>query len=230
MSKAQDTCVKFIDTLSTCFEYFKNGQEIIKYIRETPSEEFGKELSQSLSKFASSILIVMNSDNVPTNAQIKFLDDVHLFKDKLHLKVFKPENKKTKKVIVKHLSKLLAVSLEFLAPEDSGFLDPPEAEVPTGLNLPTGFNPMDLMGNSQLTEMFTKNKELGSMVEKMTNKLMENKVDPMQLLGSMMSGDVNNEFVKGLFVDVENDMKSMDKDKLQEITKNIESVIKKPIV
>ena len=232
MSKLNKSCISFIDTLKTSFGYFKNHTEIKDHIDSIDEKTLGKDISESLFKYTTNILDIVNSDSLPSSADLKFLDSVTLFDKKLSLKLFKPENKKTKKVIVKHLSNMLAASFEFT----SGSMLPQlsydssrtrDADSPLVIPNFSGINPMELMNNSKLTDMFSNDAELSSVVDKMTKKLVDSDIDPMQLLGNLMSGDINNPKVKDLIAGVQDDIKGMDKEKLEGIAKGITGMMQK---
>lgn len=220
--------LEFVETLSK-FTYFTNkALPIMDYIKECETEDLGRGISNSLFSYTTDILNIVNSDKVPSNADVKFLEKITLFNKTLNLKDFKSENRKTKKVIVKHLSNLLAVSFKYAESDvmNKSFENLMKS-VTVDSQLPANFNPMEMMNDGKLMDMFSQNNELTSIVNKMTTKLMDSKVDPMQLLGSIMSGNTQSGVLQSLFSDIENDIKNMDKDKLKDITKDLESIIKK---
>lgn len=220
--------VDFLDILKKSFPYFQDHEKVSEYLNKNTEEIIGQGVSDSLFEYTTNILDIVNSDKVPSSIQVKFIEKIELFSGLLHLKVFKSENRKTKKVIVKHLSNLLAASFKYAKASifNSSF-DKILKSNNSDTVFPPNLNPMELMSDGKLMDMFSQNTELSSMVTRMTSKLMESKVDPMQLLGSIMSGNTQSGVVKDLFSDIENDIKKMDPEKLEGITKGIDDIISK---
>jgi hypothetical protein len=219
----------FVDVLKKSFSYFTDYDKVKEYIDGCEEESFGSQVSSSLFSHTSSILDIVNSERVPSNTQVKFIEKVSLFGDTLHLKSFKSENRKTKKVIIKHLSNLLAASFKYAEASilNSSFDKLLKGSGVDETQIPKGLNPMELMNDSKLMNMFSENSELSSIINKMTTKLLDSKVDPMQLLGSIMTGNTQTGVLKDLFSDIEADIKEMDPTKLNEITNGIDNIISK---
>lgn len=202
---------KFIDTLET-FEYF-DAAPVRTWLKDKDEETVGQELSKNLSKYISNVLDIVNSDKVPSNAQVRFLDDITLFGGTLNLGSFKAENRKTKRAIVKHLSNILAMSLQY------------SNTIPESMPV----NPMALMSDPKIMDMFKSNGELSSIVKKMTDKLVSSKVDPASLLTSIMTGQSsgNDDFLKDMFSEIESDIKKIKPEDMNDITSNFEHLIGK---
>ena len=210
----KESCIKFIDVLAS-FDYYKDAEskKVRDFINKASEKgELGTDLT-SLLPFTKNILEITASNKVPSNVQVKFLDSVKLFGDTLCLRTFKSENRKTKKIIIKHLSNIIAnlFSTTGTIPKELEYILQNDEEIESSVDSVLG--------------MFQGNEELNGIVEKMTRKLTSGDMDPMQLLSSIMIGDTDNSKIQELIGDVKEDFEKMDKTKLEGINESITKVL-----
>jgi hypothetical protein len=208
MTDLKQLCVSFITTLST-FEYFKDSTRLLEYINAQDASVLGNGMAPLIA-FMPEILNIINSEQPQSNKKFKFLESITLFDGQLKLDIFKNENKNTKKAIVKHLSNLLAASYEYTKNEFSSSVLPQ-------------FEGKSMEG---MIDVIQKSECLSGIIDKFSNKLTSSEIDPMQLLSSLMSGDINNSAVKGLIDEVQSDISKMDAKDIERLTAQIGSFMK----
>ena len=212
MSKLKSTCISFVKTLGN-IDYFKETESLLEYIESVEEATLGKDNVYTLYKHLPCILELVNSEDVPGNKKFNFLNEVSLFNGKLKLELFKTENKKTKKALVKHLSNILKHSFEFT---DSFPIDQS-----------TFSNPMQLASNEEVLDTIKNNKSLANIVENLTNKLTNDNIDPLKLMSSIMTGDMSDSTIQGILTTVQNDISKIDKSELDAITSQFEKFVTK---
>ncbi len=201
-SDLKTSCKSFIESLKGTFDYFKNSEYIIEYINDTSDEELGTEIYKMLVPFNNEITNLLNTSN-QKNAHFKFLEKIVLFK-LLNLRDFKSENKKTKISLVKHLVKLLSVSTNFVNIE---LLESVGTEI-----------------TDQLTSLFNESPQLNNLVEKLTNKVKNDNINPMELLGSLVTGNTGgsgSSSIQELMSEIKTDISKINKNDLEGMTKNL---------
>lgn len=156
------------------------------------------------------------------NNDFKFLNDIVLFNGKLKLDVFKAENKNTKKSIVKYLSNIYLSTMPLSKKSSSQDLVlfmtmsnlhkiPKEEASTSGLGLGAGI--------TDLNKILNDNPEVSNIAKKIMNQFQEEKINPMNLLTEMNSG--NSDTLNNLVESIKSDMENLDKSKLEDTSKQL---------
>lgn len=157
-----------------------------------------------LKPFEQLINEVVNTSGKIQSAKIKFLNNVVLFNGLLHFDIFEQENKATKIALIKYLHTIYLTA-------NIGFIDADKLDETWAQNLATYIDSIKQQSSKQITipkndknkndsyDLFSSlmsNPEILNMAQELTNDLESQKVDPMSLLGSLMSGKQDPKLTK----------------------------------
>lgn len=181
--------------------------------------EFINETHKALEAHEQSLLgVTMSTQKVRSN-QLEFLNEIELFGGKLKCSVFAAENKNTKKTLVKYLyniflSCVLSKNIAMGMSQDSlssiiaalTTTPPPQAveKPPAAKAVPSKSKkevPLDPLGG--LVQNLMGDGNIMKIAQDLSAKLQEQNKDPMSLLTSLMSGNVeDNNDLKNLMASV----------------------------
>lgn len=197
--------LEFIESIDASFGYInKESLETIKRLLDNTDENLMKDTASMLYKYAINITDITSKQKLKNN-DFKFMNEIVLFQNTLHLNKFKSENKSTKKVLVIHLNNLLAASIH---------------------TIDLSIENMDIKGISETIE---NNTILSNLVNTLTEKLTSKNVDITSLLGSLLTNPErakDNPAFKEIFDIVEKDIQKIDKDSLQDMTNDLMKMLK----
>ena len=206
---------------------------IRKYIKKlkNDNEEFStfiKYTTEHLGDYESKISAILFSNKKIKSSFYNFLNDVLLFNNLLHFKVFEDESKNTKKELIKYLYVIymstsflnLKVSTEESNPDKltqqlEDFICKIKQEAETTLKdddikvqLNNKRKDIDELSDAQLPmgnvmESLLDNKEIFNIATDISKKLNDQQINPMVMLSSLMSGNLENSPLQGLVEEIQ---------------------------
>lgn len=210
---------------------------------------FVKYTTEHLGSYESKISAILFSNKKIKSSFYNFLSEVLLFSNLLHFKVFENESKNTKKELIKYLYVIyMSTSFLHLKlnnnesnPDDltkqlEEFICKIKTEADTTLKdedikstknkiKDTNLNELNNLNNTSsypmnnVMESILGNKEIFNIATDISKKLNEQQINPMTMLSSLMSGNLENSPLQGLVEEiqqtVENKINSGEIDKSQ---------------
>ena len=195
--------LEFVDSIQASFSYINNLDDVRKLINES-DDTLMKSTANALYKYAMNITDVTSNQKLKNN-DFKFMNNIILFNQMLHLNKFRSENKSTRKVIAIHLNNLLASSIH---------------------TVDLSIQNMDIKGISETIE---NNSVLSNLVNTLTEKLTSGNIDISSLLGTLLTnpeGAKDNPAFKEIFDVVEKDIQKIDPSSLQDMTSDLMKMLK----
>lgn len=189
LEKVKDSYVEilrnFINELDVSFEYIENIKELKEYVKRMEedssfSDRQKEEYCKTIEKYDEKIYNIIYKK--AKTADFEIMNDMKLFEGKLEMKIFKDENKNTKKNLIKHINSLYMVTrmgeMETMVKENGG----------KGIEYPKEMEGVmkDIIGN----------KEIMNIAQTLTKEFEKEKIDPMSLLTSLMTGKGDNRINK----------------------------------
>lgn len=188
---------KFILELSTAFDYLKSSKYILEYLNNSNMADLELDLQTGLNQYKMQILLLSVKTTGLKNSDFKFLEKITIFK-LLNLNVFKSESKKTKMSIVKHLANIVVLLPQL-----------PETDIQ----------------NSGLPNLLGGNEQLNALAEKVMSQIQHDNINPMNLLGSLMSGNIEDTNLVSLLDTIKEDVSKIDKTELTKMVGNLQNVL-----
>lgn len=260
LTNLTETFARFVNELELSFEYIKE-EERVKLLELTTLESFKNNpenlgnLNSTLEKFSEEICKVQFAKGKISSNDYSFLKNITLF-DFFSFEPFLTENKNTKRSIVNYLYSFYIFSsasdnnqkaLEMIESLQKNILENVSSsssskkqkknknELGDLSNLTKNLrkNPGAMNDVGKLVSDLMGNKEIMSIANDVSKQFQENKIDPTQLMSSLMSGDMNNPQLKSIFENVSSTIEqkisdgSIDKDALEDQTNSIMSKIAK---
>lgn len=211
-------------------------------------EEFNTFIDQthsSLSQFQSNLTYIMTTKQKLKTLDFSFLDDICLFQDLLHFKIFSIENKNTKRSIVKYLYNICMFCVIFKFGTSPNSI--PQEQILNFISLNnqqhkndispqktkpkkhyTKKNSQDTMTN--IFESLMSNNEIMNIATDLSKDIQSQDIDPMMILSSLMSGKPNSK-IQNLVNNITNKLEQkinngeINKDLLEEQAKNIMNTV-----
>lgn len=242
------TFEKFINEIELSFDYIdstirENLKEKVQEMKD--NRELIKELNTYLSQFTEKICKIQFAQGKLKSEHYSFLKDINLF-DVFSFEKFKNENKGTKRSLINYLYSFYILSSASENNEEAIKLvqelakTVKEEEITIVEKAPLNFSKdikklqsklrknkgtMNQMNN--LVSDLMNNKEIMSIATDISKEFQNKKIDPTQMLSSIMSGNINSPEFKNIFDTVSNKLEekindgSIDKDQLESQANNL---------
>lgn len=245
MDVSKSTFIKsiddFLNELELAFEYIKTVPDIHKYMKNTDTEHLADTVYSELQPIEAELI------QLSTRAKMKldFLDNVVLFNGLLEFRSFSQENKSTKRTLGVHLYQILMTCVLYrvsLDPNKSALehvsqfiqsqVEPqPQPQPVQGPSSSSGRKKRQTMPPEG--DLFGKLFENGSIMKiagDLTKSLENEKIDPMVMLNSLLSGKPNGKVqnvINKLTSTIEEKINSgeLDKKVLEQQASNIMSTV-----
>lgn len=257
--------VKNVDNIRKYIKKIKNSENVIEF------NEFIEYVIEHLKTFEVQISAILFSNKKIKTDYYKFLNDIILFNNMLHFKIFENESKNTKKDLIKYLYSIymscvfLKTGLgdENLSNKLSEFITSVKNNSEIGLkesdikvksvknksknkSKDATFNELskmlgnggdglnEMLGNNNLgglMESILGNKDILNIASDISQKMHNQNLNPMTMLTSLMSGDIENSPLQGLVKQIESGVQEkissgeINKEELESQAKNIMNTI-----
>ncbi|NBU33964.1 hypothetical protein EB118_03095 [bacterium] len=241
-SELSKTLGDFLNELELAFEYINNTSDIRNYIKENETTLF-ETLHSELAPFDKDITLVSTKQR----AKLDFMENIVLFGGRLEFHKFAQENKSTKRTLVNYLYNILtlcvlhkttcdgSLDLENLGDTLSNFITSMTQSIDTTTQSieTSSSRPKRRVKRSSGEDLFSKlfeNDSILSIAGDLTREIEKEKVDPMAMLNSLLTGKSNQKvdhLIKNLTNNIEQKINSgeIDKTKLEEQANNILSTV-----
>ena len=241
------TLKNFVNEIELSFDYISESTRENLKTKITELEENGelvKDLNNYLSSFAEKICKVQFAQGKLKGEHYSFLKNINLF-GVLSFEEFKNENKSTKRSLIHYLYSFYILSsasenneeaiklvqdMVKSAKQQEDTTNPESQTTSSPVNLPKDFKKMQqkLRKNkgamnemNNLMSQLMSNKEIMSIATDISKEFQNKKIDPNQMLSSIMSGNMNAPEIKNMFDTVSNKLEekindgSIDKEELE---------------
>ena len=244
------TLKDLINEMDLVFEYIPKTtiEKLSKYLVTLEEDKTFlntemKSFSETVKPFEQELYKIAFGQQKLKRTNFKFMENLALFNNNLNFSVFNNENKNTKKTIVTYLNTMyLSCAFTYLNIDDNTPLsqlsnelnqfissvsnrnNEDEIEEIKPLNSSPKKNPSDIFGS------LLSNQQLMSMADDISKTIQHENIDPMSLIGSIMSGKPNkklNKLLNKVSKNIESKLESgeLNKDELQEQANSIMNVI-----